>query len=180
MDSFFLHTLPSTIASRLECVLIDQLYAEIATFSHEEMLGSVPIWDVDVETFGGKLMSTWGQDVKNDIRTSKSSSWHHARESSYTPCVRRHFLTLVGFTEILIGYARLACVLPGFLIIKFLLCLISVDTGIVDKDLLSPSPASKSSVPPRPPTRRGRPLETLSSRLNLPVVSLSHKLINSK
>ena len=30
----------------------------------------------------------------------------HARESSYTPHVRRHFLAPVGFTEIPVGYAR--------------------------------------------------------------------------
>ena len=51
---------------------------------------------------------------------------------------------------------------------------------MVDKDLISPSPGAKSSLPPRPPTRRGRTTETLSSRLNLPVVTLSHKLIQSK
>ena len=40
---FFLHTLPSTIAFRLECVLFYQLYAEITKYFDEERLGSVPI-----------------------------------------------------------------------------------------------------------------------------------------
>ena len=43
---------------------------------------------------------------QNDINTSKSSFWRHARESSYTPHVRRHFLAPIGFTEIPVGYAR--------------------------------------------------------------------------
>ena len=60
------------------------------------------------------------------------------------------------------------------------LLFVSVEAAVVDKDLISPSPGSKSSLPPRPPTRRGRTTETLSSRLNLPVVTLSHKLIQSK
>ena len=36
----------------------------------------------------------------------KSPYWRYARESSYTPHVRRHFLAPVGFTEIPVGYAR--------------------------------------------------------------------------
>ena len=52
-----------------------------------------------------KLTWKWHQDVKHDVKTSKSSNWRHARESSYRPHVR-HFLGPVGFTEILIGYAR--------------------------------------------------------------------------
>ena len=38
--------------------------------------------------------------------TSKSSYWHYAWESSYTPHVRQRFLAQVGFTEIPVGYAR--------------------------------------------------------------------------
>ena len=45
-------------------------------------------------------------DVKNDVKTSKLSSCCHARESFYTPRVRRHVLAPVGFTEIPVGYAR--------------------------------------------------------------------------
>ena len=40
---FFLHTLPSTIAVRLECVLFYLFYAEITTFFNQEMFGSFPI-----------------------------------------------------------------------------------------------------------------------------------------
>ena len=45
-------------------------------------------------------------DFKTSKMTSKLSYWHHAGELSYTPHVRRHFLALVGFTEIPVGYAR--------------------------------------------------------------------------
>ena len=49
-----------------------------------------------------KLTWKWCQ-VK---MTSKSAYWRHARESSYTSHVRRHFLAPVGFTETPVGYAR--------------------------------------------------------------------------
>ena len=39
-------------------MLFFQLYTEITIFFDEDMLGSVPIQDVDVKTFGGKLTST--------------------------------------------------------------------------------------------------------------------------
>ena len=42
-----------------------------------EMIGSSPIYDDDVETFGGKWPRNWSQ----------KTSWRHARESSYTPSV---------------------------------------------------------------------------------------------
>ena len=61
----FLHTLPTTIAFKLEYVLFYQFYAEITTFFNQEMFGSVPIEDVDVETFGG-----------NDVNmTSEHEKW---------------------------------------------------------------------------------------------------------
>ena len=104
---FFLHTLPSTIAFRLECVLFYHFYAKITTFFDQEKFGTTPVLYVDVETFGGKLMWKWRQDFQNEVKTSKSSYWRHARETSYTPHVRRHFLAPVGFTEILVGYARI-------------------------------------------------------------------------
>ena len=53
-----------------------------------------------------KLTWKWRQDVKNDVKTSKFSNWRHARESSYTPHVRRHFLPPVWLTEIPVGFAR--------------------------------------------------------------------------
>ena len=40
---FFLHTLSSTITFRLEFVLFYQIYAQITTFSDQEIFGSVPI-----------------------------------------------------------------------------------------------------------------------------------------
>ena len=46
---------------------------------------------------------------QNDVKTSKSSYWRHARESSYTPYIRRQFLAPVGFTEIPVGYAGKIC-----------------------------------------------------------------------
>ena len=55
MDTFFLHTLPSTIALRLECALFYQFYAKITTFFDQEKFGTAPLLYVDVETFGGKM-----------------------------------------------------------------------------------------------------------------------------
>ena len=97
---FFLHTLPSTITFRLECVLFYQFYVKMTTFFDKKKFGMAPLLYVDVETFGGN----WHE---NDIKTSKSSYWRHARESSYTPHVKRHFLAPAGFTEISVGYARM-------------------------------------------------------------------------
>ena len=100
---FFLHTVtatvPSRIAFRLEYVLFYQFYLKIGTFFDQERFGTAPILHVDVETFAWN----WRQ---NDVKTSKSSYWRHARESSYTPHVRRHLLAPVGFMEIPVGYAR--------------------------------------------------------------------------
>ena len=45
-------------------------------------------WDRNVWR---KLTWKWHQDVKNDIKTSKSSSLRHARESSYTPSCKTIF-----------------------------------------------------------------------------------------
>ena len=94
--------LPSTVAFRLEYVLFYQVYAKITTFFDHEMFGTALLLYIDVEMFGGN----WRQDVKNDVETSKTSYWRHARESSYTPHVRRHFLAPVEFTAIPVGYAR--------------------------------------------------------------------------
>ena len=100
---FFLHTLLSTIAFRLEYVLFYQFYAKITAFFDQEKFGTVPLLYVDVETFGGNWREN---DVKMSKMMSKLSYWHHARESSYTPHVRQHFLTPVGFMEIPVWYAR--------------------------------------------------------------------------
>ncbi|XP_053375851.1 baculoviral IAP repeat-containing protein 6-like isoform X2 [Mercenaria mercenaria] len=40
--------------------------------------------------------------------------------------------------------------------------------------------SSKGSLPPRPPTRRGRSNDSLSKQLSIPVLSLYHKLITNK
>ena len=53
MDSFFLHTLPSTVALRLEYVLFYQFYAIITTYFDQEKFGTAPLFYADVETFGG-------------------------------------------------------------------------------------------------------------------------------
>ena len=75
-----------------------KFYAKITTFFDQEKFGTAVLY-VDVETFGGN----W---CENDVKTSKSSYWHHAQELSYTPHVGRHFLAPVGFMEIWVGYAR--------------------------------------------------------------------------
>ena len=36
--------------------------------------------------FWRKMISTWRQNMLNDIKMSQSTSWHNARESSYTSC----------------------------------------------------------------------------------------------
>ena len=45
-------------------MLFYQIYTEITTFFDQEMFGSVPIQDVDIEMFDGK---NWRQDVRNDV-----------------------------------------------------------------------------------------------------------------
>ena len=72
---FFLHSLPSAIAFRLQYVLFYQVYAKITTFFDQEKFGTAPLLYVHVETFGEK----WRQELKNDVITSKSSYWRHAR-----------------------------------------------------------------------------------------------------
>ena len=50
---FFLHTLPLTIAFKLEYVLFYQFYAKITTFFDQEKFGMAPLLYTDVETIGG-------------------------------------------------------------------------------------------------------------------------------
>ena len=99
---FFLHTLSSTIAFRLEYVLFDQFYAKITTFFDQETFSSAPFLYVDIGMFGGN----W---CENDAKTSKmmlkSSYWHHAWVVLHPSC-KMTFLAPVGFTEIPVGYAR--------------------------------------------------------------------------
>ena len=113
---FFLHTLPSTIAFRLEYVLFYQFYTKITTFFDQEKFGTTPLLHVDIETFGGNWLE---MTSKRQKMMWKSSSWRHARKSSYTPHLRWHFLAPVTFTEIQVGCARIlfpiwapSCVLP--------------------------------------------------------------------
>ena len=72
---FFLHTLPSTIAFRLENVLFYQFYAKKTTFFDQEKFGIAPLLyvDVEVETFGGNWHEKWCQNVKIIILTSYTS-----------------------------------------------------------------------------------------------------------
>ena len=100
-------TLPSTIAFRLEYILVYQFYAEITIFfqTRNVWFGSY-LQDLDVETIGRK----WWQ---HDVKTCKMTSKHHNRRPNIIhvsrltlPHVRRHFLAPVGFREIPVGYAR--------------------------------------------------------------------------
>ena len=59
---FFLHTLPSTIAFRLDYVLFYHFYTKITTFFNQEKFGTAPLLYVDIKTFG----RNWG---KNDVKT---------------------------------------------------------------------------------------------------------------
>ena len=104
---FFLHTLASTIAFRLEYVLVCR---NNYIFQKEKCLVRfLRCWRWNDWQ---KLTSAWRQTMQNDVKTSESTSWHHAQESSYTPSsltlprVRRHFLVPVGIMEIPVGYAR--------------------------------------------------------------------------
>ena len=62
---FFLHTLPSTVAFRLEYVLLYLFYATITTFFDQEKFGTAPILYVDFERFGGNWREN---DVKNEVK----------------------------------------------------------------------------------------------------------------
>ena len=101
----FLHTLPSTIAFRLEHVLFYQFYAKITTFFDQERFGMAPLLYVDVETFGETDMKItsrhqkWRQNVKIVILTSCTRVVFH-------PSCKTTFLAPVGFTEIPVDYAR--------------------------------------------------------------------------
>ena len=102
---FFFHTLLSTIAFRLECMLFYQIYTKITTFSIKRCsvrFGSyLRRWHV-----WRKIDINLTSRRQNDVKASELSFRHHARESSYTPCLRRHFLAPVRIMEIPVGYAR--------------------------------------------------------------------------
>ena len=65
---FFLHTLPSTIAFRLEYVLFYQFYAKITTFFNQEKFFTTPLWYIDIETFGGNWQEIDVRMSKNDVK----------------------------------------------------------------------------------------------------------------
>ena len=73
---FFLQTLPSTTAFRLEYVLFYQFYTKITTFFNQEKFDMAPLLYIDVKTFGGNWRengmktSKWHQNVKIIILTS--------------------------------------------------------------------------------------------------------------
>ena len=109
MDSFFfffLHTLPLTIAFKLEYVLFYQFYAKITTFFDQEKFGMAPLLYTDVETFGGN----W---CENNVKTSKRHQ--NVKIVVLTSCTRvvlhpsckTTFPSPVGLTEIPVGYARI-------------------------------------------------------------------------
>ena len=70
---FFLHTLPSTTAFRLEYLLLYQVYAKITTFFDQEKFGTAPLLYTDIETFGGR---------ENDVKIVM----HESRLTSPPPC----------------------------------------------------------------------------------------------
>ena len=82
IDYFSLHTLPSTVAFRLEYVLFYQFYDKITTFFHQEKFGMAPFLYVDVKAFGGN-------GCENDVRTSKHQTRHTdvMHESRLTPLI---------------------------------------------------------------------------------------------
>ena len=84
-------------------VLFYPFCAKITKCFDQEKFGTAPLLNVDVKMFGGN----WREyDIKTSKMMSKSSYWRRARESSYTPHVRRYFLVPVEFTESPVGYAR--------------------------------------------------------------------------
>ena len=73
MDSFFLHTLPSTIAFRLEYVLFYQFYAKIITFFDQEKFSTALLLYDDVERLAESDEKRTSRR-NNDVNTSKPSN----------------------------------------------------------------------------------------------------------
>ena len=69
-----MHILPLTIAFKLEYALFCVNFMLKNLFA--AMFSLAPIQDIDVETFGGKLLQNWHQNVRK-------TSWHHTWELSY-------------------------------------------------------------------------------------------------
>ena len=90
---FFLHTLPSTIASKLEYALFYQNYAKIATFSVKKCL-VLHLYTI----LASKHLA------ENDI---KLMSKRHPDIMHMTPGVRQDFLAPVSHAHIPVRYARM-------------------------------------------------------------------------
>ena len=76
---FFLHTIPLTIAFRLEYVLFYQFYAKVTIFFDEEKFGTAPLLYVDDKRL-----------AENDIKTSKMKS---KRQNGHTDVMHESRLT---------------------------------------------------------------------------------------
>ena len=73
------------------------------------MFGSTSIEDVDVKTFGGKMMSKTNVVTSNtDVMMSKRRLDVMHESLLIPPHVRQHFLAPVQFTEILVEFARIS------------------------------------------------------------------------
>ena len=94
-DGFFrLHTLPLTTTFKFTYGLSSKFYAKISTFSVKKYL----VWLISLTLMPTvwRKMTLWHQ---KDVLTSCANRLT-------PPHVRQHFLALVGFMEIPIGYAR--------------------------------------------------------------------------
>ena len=109
----------TTIMDSFSCILfLQQLHLDLNMCCfinfmlkqlHFSKFNTAPLLYVDFETFGGNWHAN---DIKTSKMTSKSSYWHHARELSYTLCVRWHFLALVCHMEVPVWYTRIALSRP--------------------------------------------------------------------
>ena len=98
----------TTITDSFSCILflwqqhlnlnVCEFYAKIST----SLVKTCSFWLIHL-TFMSERLAV--NNVKNWCPDVKMTSWRHAYESS-TPHVRQHFLAPVGFTEILVGFAR--------------------------------------------------------------------------
>ena len=82
-----LHTLPSTIAFRLEYVLFYKFYAKTTTFFVQEKFGMAPLLYIEVKAFGGNWREN---DVKmSNILTSWMRVVLHLLCKTTFPCLCR-------------------------------------------------------------------------------------------
>ncbi|KAL4237916.1 Baculoviral IAP repeat-containing protein 6 [Mactra antiquata] len=57
---------------------------------------------------------------------------------------------------------------------------LKTENGVPDKSQSTSSQSTKTGLPPRPPTRRGRNNTSMSKQFSIPILSLCHKLITNK